>query len=330
MSTVADDLRSLPVHQILDWQVDLIRWWRSEKGRTFAKGYVASESATTGLFAGQDERLADHLAESLDRAATYWVVRSMEEQVIALAREQALPPVVEPHDLPSPHGFVVFDDPVEVIDVHGMVMTWRALQWSPVKSHTLNANGEFGDGVLVCGYGDVIQDQQLGLDEYFARQPEIATNFGNRFVLSTASAFTFGEPARVSEEVLEHGPSTALAAQAFWMLSQQRIAVKTGAHVPRHTVRRWQRAGDRSEIPEVIVIALRRGSDLPASPLDEDEDSPSSVLWSHRWYVRGHWRRQPIGKRGSGQWKWTWIDGHIRGPENLPYIEKDAVAKLYR
>lgn len=39
-------------------------------------------------------------------------------------------------------------------------------------------------------------------------------------------------------------------------------------------------------------------------------------------WVRGHWRAQPVGKRGSGQTKRIWIQPYLRGEGDLPETRK--------
>jgi len=47
-----------------------------------------------------------------------------------------------------------------------------------------------------------------------------------------------------------------------------------------------------------------------------------------RIVVKGHWRRQPIGLRGSGQWKWKWIEPYPKGEgPRLTHIYEDKTKK---
>lgn len=50
------------------------------------------------------------------------------------------------------------------------------------------------------------------------------------------------------------------------------------------------------------------------------------IDWTHRWAVRGHWRRhEGLGKNRAGEYSvegFTWITEHVRGPEDAPLIEK--------
>lgn len=58
------------------------------------------------------------------------------------------------------------------------------------------------------------------------------------------------------------------------------------------------------------------------------------IDWSHRWSVRGHWRRIiGLGKDRNGDYSvanFTWVTDHIRGPEELPFIKKTRFLKTER
>lgn len=50
------------------------------------------------------------------------------------------------------------------------------------------------------------------------------------------------------------------------------------------------------------------------------------IDWSHRWEVRGHWRKtRYLGKDRNGDYRvngHTWVTEHEKGPEDLPLIKK--------
>jgi hypothetical protein len=74
----------------------------------------------------------------------------------------------------------------------------------------------------------------------------------------------------------------------------------------------------------VHIVAKTKGS-------REALESTMNIDWSHRWAVRGHWRELPEGKLGkdrSGEYVvrgFTWVEDHVKGPEDKPYIEKTRV-----
>lgn len=87
-----------------------------------------------------------------------------------------------------------------------------------------------------------------------------------------------------------------------------------------------------------IKIKKRIGQIIYVSPKRSTEDLEAMVgkdiEWSHRWRVRGHWRKLPeaskIGKDREGNLivrGFTWVTEHIKGPEEAPLVEKVRVVK---
>lgn len=65
---------------------------------------------------------------------------------------------------------------------------------------------------------------------------------------------------------------------------------------------------------------------VPTHKKETDELKRLQINWNHRWEVRGHWRRcQRIGKDRSGSYcvnGFTWVNEHVKGPEQAPIILK--------
>lgn len=86
----------------------------------------------------------------------------------------------------------------------------------------------------------------------------------------------------------------------------------------------------RKEINTVIHIRKKLSEKKEASietPLQEFDKE--TIDWTHRWRVRGHWRKTDgIGKNRNGEYGvagFTWVVEHIKGNENLPLIEKTRI-----
>lgn len=81
------------------------------------------------------------------------------------------------------------------------------------------------------------------------------------------------------------------------------------------------KAKRRHIIREVIHIS--------PNPVSYISNGTREVDWSHRFEVRGHWRRMPgIGKDREGNYcveGFTWVKEHVRGPEELPLVKKQRV-----
>lgn len=105
----------------------------------------------------------------------------------------------------------------------------------------------------------------------------------------------------------------------FHMCSQTLTTVSREALPPR-TVR----ALKKFSMPKhVTVVRLRRFSAHPA------QEGDSQVEWSHRWVVRGHWRRQRVGP-GRQEIRPTWIAPHVKGPDGAPLLMTEKVYALVR
>lgn len=91
---------------------------------------------------------------------------------------------------------------------------------------------------------------------------------------------------------------------------RERVTLGSGSEKRRHTIR------------EVIHIS-------PSVPRASDPKSSREIDWSHRFEVRGHWRRvDTVGKDRDGNYGvegYTWVREHVRGPEALPLIKKQRV-----
>lgn len=55
------------------------------------------------------------------------------------------------------------------------------------------------------------------------------------------------------------------------------------------------------------------------------------VNWSHRFEVRGHWRKlEGQGKNRNGEYSvdgFTWVTAHTKGPEDMPLIQKTRIVQ---
>lgn len=113
---------------------------------------------------------------------------------------------------------------------------------------------------------------------------------------------------------------------AMWEFMASELIVTDPLKLPRAVNRRVVASGRMADVPEdgVVRIAhLRRAKflgDRPDSEADEERDAP---LWSHRWYVRPHWRRLSNGRVVP-------VRGHVKGPEGRPLVLKNDVVAVDR
>ena len=64
-----------------------------------------------------------------------------------------------------------------------------------------------------------------------------------------------------------------------------------------------------------------------------ESNSHKNITWTHRWEVRGHWRKtSTIGKDRDGNYcvhGYTWVKPSIKGPQNSPLIKKSRLVMNY-
>lgn len=110
---------------------------------------------------------------------------------------------------------------------------------------------------------------------------------------------------------------------ALWTFMADEVVVPHAQRLPRPNQKRLVRSGRMAEIPEdgaLRIIHLRRYAESDGREPDPDAEAPN---WSHRWYVRGHWRRLASGRV-------TWVRGHVKGPEDRPLVLKNNIVAVHR
>ena len=105
---------------------------------------------------------------------------------------------------------------------------------------------------------------------------------------------------------------------ATWTLLGQTIVVPEQEALTPGQQRAWAK---RRVPPRVTVIRMRRAVGA------ERQEGESLVEWSHRWVVKGHWRRQPHGP-GRTQTHLTWIAPYVKGPADKPLHVSQKVYSL--
>lgn len=95
---------------------------------------------------------------------------------------------------------------------------------------------------------------------------------------------------------------------------------KLGLENARHVIQLRGQKGKRSHrIRRIVHVS-------PKSLVPSISESAKTVDWTHRFQVRGHWRKHDgLGKDRSGDYKvngYTWVKDHIKGNEALPLVTK--------
>ena len=250
-----------------------------------------------GLQQGRDFQTKIQLGE------LYWVTGPM----TSLAQEASvtMPPFVVDHEMPCPSGLIAYADGLPPLPHPGgqdgttrvRLMTW-------VRT---------GDRVAVQTYAD-------GTDAPVdARRRWQSVGIGAlRWYTVATTDLTVGQ--EVDEE---HLTPTERACVFLLATTWHLMQMPTLAEV------RTRQAGSdkkgrrpRGRTP-VQLVDLRR---LAERNVEADE---SGRHYTHRFVVRGHWRRQPHGP-GRNQIRLQFIEPHIKGPSGAPLLTTREHVNVWR
>lgn len=299
-----------------------VGWVRSIMTRACREGHTFTVSHDLGM-------LVEHAADRLDGT----------DQI-----DLRLPPTAS--------GFVNFDRPFPIIDARGATMLAHWLLWMPAETvygdDRLNIVTEPQSGIALIW----LNDMWRGSDKVNDRLRETLTPAGfeefqrisGRWASVGLEHIVAGQ--RLGPAMLDPGPQMSAAvlaqdgvearkgtnpvrlAHALWLLLDQTLH-REDAPVSRPFRRRAEKRGMPAK---VTVIRLRRQEQLDREPGESD------IEWAHRWIVRGYWRWQPVGPNHRravevepGVFKArVWVNGHVKGPEGLPFKITEKVYSVDR
>lgn len=273
-------------------------------------------------------------------------------RAVSLAASAMPPEVLHRDDMPSENGFLLFEEPwsVDLAEVgrYGS-MPIRGLLWS---TRSVGKEEPARMGVVVWALIDIRQSNLASFWRY-ADTPvalESLTKAGLTLIPGTVFSSAFGcyslEMVRQRQGwiIASDDPSIELSQvdrytwrftstsvdeevrpepllgflQALWTFQRQEIAPIERLHLRKTMARMLVR---RMMIPNpVSVIHLRRRA--PGS------DTGSSYALSHRFIVRGHWRRQFYSS--EQRHRSIWINPHVKGPDGAPWLVRDRVNAVVR
>lgn len=253
---------------------------------------------------------------------------------------------------PVNHGLVVFEKPLYVnhndvlsteynpSDPATAVIPISALSWTvgtvPTSTPDMQIVWKPGGVVMLWTHSRQIlesmreHDEQTASDLPFIAYPLTygSAAYGGWFIAETNLAH---EDEDLSDSIFYNGdaPEVAAASTAvvmthtLWKMLAENIAVSRRQEPTRKQMKMLRRA--KMKDTGVSVITLRNieyiGDNYP-------ENGDRIVDWSHRWRVRGHYRR--IRDRKTGQEKMVWVKSHIKGPDGKPIRETEKVYALIR
>ena len=194
---------------------------------------------------------------------------------------------------PCRDGWWWFDDPITISDLHSEGDQCCALSWSCLDDRS----------VWICAW--VMAALDPGPIPVFAER-------------ATSHAETLGHLARAKSEADPNERQNISVSLSVWRFLlagtawiNQRIAVISFGHVERHRRKQLVRENNNLPVSDVKVVQLRRAE----ATTQEPSGPSSSVDWSCRWVVNGHWRNQIYANH---EHKLIYILPYVKGPDDKP------------
>lgn len=287
------DVRAIDVPELRAELIDYMNGLGLEVFRVLkGMGLLPVGGTAKELAAAEAKRLAGDL---------YFVGADMVELAKHAAR--SLPDYkLDPEDLPSRSGFIVFEKPLgfvqpPVVGAAGREYSISAASWG-VREPTRK-------GVWISWYSDqrALANPTPGWPTRYVFDHEHIVPFG--------SGVSFVD---VLDGALDGAPELLDLLRVTWLLMQQPITQTTEVETYRAARKRLQRLGH--EPAAVRVIQLRRANRPPGA-------GESGREYRHQWITRGHWRQQWYPSREVH--RPVWIAPHVKGPEGAPMLGGEKV-----
>lgn len=344
----------------LQQHVDLIRWWqRNPYAPIIAEGYKSLLKVRSSAGRPLANPVFHYLTTFLDEADTYFMRANIVDTLWGKVGDEEMDEALTPDLLPTPHGYVWLENPIYATDIRGAMCSIRVIAWF--------SNPE---AVVVTYFADKHDELDEINQQVKQKDPDLYQNdprtplfhidtvpWGSTKYFGGGSFQEWKEEEGIEQLVedynRQHANHTPLTLDnmevfqqsvedvnvlhqfvfAMWDFMIEQIPAPQSPN--RQMKRRLMREGSRHL--EVRVIALRKQQAAYRSP--EEREAGEVIIWTKRWRSRehsrrGHWRRK-FDKAGNviGQ---TWIKaapkvkGSVKGPKNMPLIEKDTVYDVKR
>ena len=209
-------------------------------------------------------------------------------KLIEVAQESFYPEPMYPDELITPCGFLLFEEPIEVLNGHPgdqVRMPYVGLSWIGIENR--EQSGVFALALTTYDamhqFDGVIRDGLPGVWDLQMWQFGVAAE--NRYV-----------------------GWWRLAQTTFRLMQEFKPVSRTQATLARAARRRAQRVG--FEPREITVVTLRRERGL-------SEHLGGSANYSHRFIRSAHWRNQWYPTLGQHRKKW--IEATVVGSKDLPF-----------
>lgn len=305
------------------------------------RGEVAGTLGVRG-FTEQAVEFTSRLVRTVNNADIFYCAPLMRRLVSAAAESWPDDEPVRAEDWPTPWGWVLVPGGLTMIDVRGRVITTNAFSWQVTGGRVLltywvDKRSDPTHVRAMDGYDQLPtwtpwHVQQLALGQSL---PKIMV-LGRVLPPEVSDGIVWAETEQGYQAYIPEGWSKEELAPGFrtdghtaWLISMLRIMRQPLADVseqglPANVRRGLSRRKVRVRKTVVTVIDFRRTSGEYESHGDRE--------YTHRFFRRGHWRRQWFGstEHNDRRQEAIWIHPTIVGDPSLPLLMREHVNALRR
>lgn len=243
-----------------------------------------------------------------------WVDASMTRLAVQAGRQLPCYDLF-PYHLPSPRGFMVFEDPIGLLwSDEGTPVEIVAVSWGPWEGPEswLWPNG----GIWMTFYSSHRDARYLRSTKRVVGELGMADV--DPLLPYNEAGWPFGELAAI-EFPAESTAQWARTVVAAWLLMRQPLhaEIVSGPAMPTSAKKRMRRVGLPTSGVDIVRVR-RRASGSHSGSRD------GGYTWTRRVTVPPFWRRYHVGP-GRSRIEWMWIDEYEAGPPNAPLREVERV-----
>ncbi|MET9340307.1 hypothetical protein [Nonomuraea sp. NPDC003804] len=283
---------TLAAHMLTPWAIDT-----QARALAGGRGSIVPQAPTPEAASRQ---LCEEEHERLKSAELFFVTTELSR--LAVVAGESLPEFhLEPADVPSPTGFMVFGEPIGsyinrdlVVERYPIVaVSWGQCPPNPARRHgglwmtfytptDINGMVEFSRRLA----GRPLRTQELA----HLRKQQAPLTWDNEAVMwygSERVPMSFQPGASFDADLGSTAPWVQSVRATWLLMGQPAVAEPEDLHRSRASQRRDQRDGYSSG--PVQLLRLRRASREHGALAD---DAGESRDYACRWMVRGHWRQQ--------------------------------------
>lgn len=316
------------------------RYMRDQMARSLAIGAkinntdLEASPLTRGMTLDQASQKAAEIyigaaVEDLSKSTLYYCDKDMTSLVAAGARTLDGSDIGDVSLIPSEIGFCYFSDGVRMGTDNHMII--HGLSWRVVggKYAAISAYNDFFANPDRHAIDLKHYDRTHGTDLTASRWTfSHALHYNNNDVLNPAAKMTseqlalaYENKASVPDFVLNQVFHSLLLMlqQGPQMIEKSTVTPKSSATI--------RRAKKHNTSTEVIVVDIRHKRKSSKSSGEK-----STIEYSVRWLVSGHWRWQWFKDESTGErvQKRIWINPHLKGPDGKPFKETKRVYALLK